>query len=98
MKDAFDEFTNRLDAAEELKNLKVNKYKFSNLKWTEKKLGKIGYPRGIVEYQEPEIHVIRISDGKEAEGIFEEIMDENFQNEWKTPNHRSKKLRECETR
>lgn len=44
MKDAFDEFNNRLDAAEELKNLKVNKYKFFNLKWTEKKLGKIGYP------------------------------------------------------
>lgn len=38
MKDAFDELTNRLDAAEELKSLKVNKYKFYNLKWTEKKI------------------------------------------------------------
>lgn len=81
MKDAFDELTSRLNAAEELKNLKINKYKFYNLKWTEKKLGKICYPRGIVQYQEPNIYVIRILDEKEAESVFEEIMDENFQNE-----------------
>ena len=37
MKDAFDEFTSRPDASEELKNLKVNKYKFYNLKHKEKK-------------------------------------------------------------
>lgn len=36
-KNAFDEFVSRLDAAEELKNLKVNKWKLHNLKHKEKK-------------------------------------------------------------
>lgn len=65
MKDAFDEFTSGLDAAEELKNLKVNKYKCYNLKPKGKKVGKIGHPRAIAQYQEPNTHVIGISEGKQ---------------------------------